>query len=51
MLNLIYPPAMDDFLKPYTTAFANYHGPKPRAQYPDSYEYRSDWSPGFFYGV
>jgi hypothetical protein len=48
MLNLIYPPAMDDFLKPYTAAFADYHGPKPRAQYHDSYEYRSDWSPNFF---
>lgn len=48
MLNLIYPPAMDDFLKPFTTAFANYHGPKPRAQFVDSYEYRSDWSPNFF---
>jgi len=48
MLNLIYPPAMDDFLKPYTAAFANYHGPKPRAQFHDSYEYRSDWSPNFF---
>ena len=48
MLNLIYPPAMDDFLKPYTTAFANYTGPKPRAQYHDSYEYKSDWSPSFF---
>ena len=48
MLNLIYPPAMDDFLKPYTAAFANYTGPKPRAQDHDSYEYRSDWSPDFF---
>jgi len=48
MLNLIYPPAMDDFLKPYTAAFANYHGPRPRAQYHDSYEYKSDWSPNFF---
>ena len=48
MLNLIYPPAMDDFLKPYTAAFAAYTGPKPRAQYHDSYEYRSDWSPTFF---
>jgi hypothetical protein len=48
MLNLIYPPAMDDFLKPFTTAFANYHGPKPRAQFVDSYEYRSDWSLNFF---
>jgi len=48
MLNLIYPPAMDDFLKPFTTAFANYHGPKPRAMFQDSYEYKSDWSPNFF---
>jgi hypothetical protein len=48
MLNLIYPPAMDDFLKPFTDAFAKYDGPKPRAQYHDSYEYRSDWSPDFF---
>jgi len=48
MLNLIYPPAMDDFLKPYTAAFANYSGPKPRAMFQDSYEYRSDWSPDFF---
>ena len=38
----------DDFLKPYTAAFAAYTGPKPRAQYHDSYEYRSDWSPNFF---
>ncbi|HZI33595.1 MAG TPA: glycosyl hydrolase, partial [Candidatus Binatia bacterium] len=48
MLNLIYPPAMNDFLKPFTAAFAKYHGSKPRAQYHDSYEYRSDWSPDFF---
>ena len=48
MLNLIYPPAMDDFLRPFTAAFDKYTGPKPRAQYHDSYEYRSDWSPGFF---
>jgi hypothetical protein len=48
MLNLIYPPAMDDFLKPFTAAFAGYNGPKPRAQFQDSYEYRSDWSPNFF---
>jgi hypothetical protein len=48
MLNLIYPPAMDDFLKPYTAAFASYHGPKPRALFQDSYEYRSDWAPNFF---
>jgi hypothetical protein len=48
MLNLIYPHAMDDFLKPFTDAFAKYNGPKPRAQYHDSYEYKSDWSADFF---
>ncbi|MEI8288197.1 MAG: glycosyl hydrolase [Verrucomicrobiota bacterium] len=48
MLNLIYAPAMDDYLKPFTVAFASYTGPKPRAQYHDSYEYRSDWSLDFF---
>jgi len=48
MLNLIYPKAMDDFLVRFTEAFANYKGPKPRAQYHDSYEYRSDWAPDFF---
>ena len=48
MLNLFYPQAVDDFLKPFTAAFDNYTGPKPRAQFQDSYEYRSDWSPVFF---
>ncbi len=48
MLNLIYPAAMDDYLQPFTAAFAKYAGPKPRAQYHDSYEYKSDWSPDFF---
>jgi len=48
MLNLLYPAAMADYLKPYTDAFASYTGPKPRAQYHDSYEYRSDWAPDFF---
>ena len=47
MLNLLFPPATDDFLKPFTAAFASYRGPKPRAQFHDSYEYRSDWSPDF----
>ena len=28
MLNLIYPPAMDDCLKSFTAAFANYHRPE-----------------------
>ena len=48
MLNPIYPQAMDDYLNRFTDAFTNYHGPKPRAQYQDSYEYKSDWSPDFF---
>jgi hypothetical protein len=47
MINLIYPSAMDDFLRPFTTAFANYEGPKPRGMFQDSYEYKSDWSPTF----
>jgi hypothetical protein len=48
MLNLIYPQAMTNYLRWFGGAFANYHGPKPRAQYHDSYEYRSDWAPDFF---
>ncbi|MBE0539780.1 MAG: hypothetical protein IH623_00120 [Verrucomicrobia bacterium] len=48
MLNLVYPPAVSSWLVPFSDAFARYRGPKPRAQYHDSYEYRSDWSPDFF---
>ena len=48
MLNLIYPQAMNDFLVRFTEAFASYKGPLPRAQYHDSYEYKSDWAPDFF---
>ena len=48
MLNLIYPQAMNDFLARFTEAFASYKGPLPRAQYHDSYEYKSDWAPDFF---
>ncbi|HEY9173134.1 MAG TPA: glycosyl hydrolase [Verrucomicrobiae bacterium] len=48
MLNLLYPPAMTNYLRWFDEAFANYKGAKPRAQYHDSYEYRSDWSPDFF---
>lgn len=48
MLNLIYPEAMRDFLRWFDDAFAGYRGPKPRAMYHDSYEYRSDWAPDFF---
>ena len=48
MLNLIYPEAMPVFLRSYTEAFNSFKGAKPRAQYHDSYEYKSDWSPDFF---
>ncbi len=48
MLNLIYPQAMTNYLRWFDEAFASYKGAKPRAQYHDSYEYRSDWSPDFF---
>ena len=48
MLNLLYPDAMKKFLQPFTDAFAKYDSPKPRAQYHDSYEYKTDWSPDFF---
>ncbi len=48
MLNLFYPEAMERHLRKFSDAFANYDGPKPRAMYHDSYEYRSEWSPDFF---
>jgi hypothetical protein len=48
MLNPFYPPAMSDYLQRFTEAFAHYDGPKPRAQYQDSYEYKSDWAPDLF---
>ena len=47
MLNLLYAPAMTDYLRWFDAAFTNYAGPMPRAQYHDSYEYRSDWAPDF----
>ena len=48
MLNLIYSNAMPVFLRSFTEAFAKYRGAKPRAQYHDSYEYKTEWSPDFF---
>jgi len=48
MLNLFYPQAMTNYLRWFDDAFAKYKGPKPRAQYHDSYEYKSDWSPALF---
>ncbi|HEU5072436.1 MAG TPA: glycosyl hydrolase, partial [Verrucomicrobiae bacterium] len=48
MLNLDHPEAMTNYLRWFDAAFAHYEGPKPRAQYHDSYEYKMDWSPVFF---
>jgi hypothetical protein len=48
MLNPFYPPAMSNYLRGFSAAFDHYNGPKPRAQYQDSYEYKSDWAPDFF---
>ena len=48
MLNLFSPGAMRHYLQWFDEAFAHYDGPKPRAQYHDSYEYRSEWSPELF---
>jgi len=45
MLNLIYPAAMRHYLQWFDEAFAHYNGPRPRAMYHDSYEYKSDWPP------
>ena len=48
MLNLLYASAMPRYLARFDAAFAKYDGPKPRAMYHDSYEYRSDWAPDLF---
>ena len=48
MLNPFYPPAMSHYLRDFSAAFDHYSGPKPRAEYQDSYEYKSDWAPDFF---
>jgi len=45
MLNLAYPQAMKHYLRWFDEAFDSYHGARPRAQYHDSYEYKTDWSP------
>ncbi len=45
MLNLIYPEAMPRYLERFTETLGAYDGPRPRAMYHDSYEYRSDWAP------
>ena len=46
MLNLFYPPGVKNYVGWFDEAFGEYDGPRPRAMYHDSYEYRSDWSPG-----
>jgi len=48
MLNPFYAPAVSHYLKRFEEAFQSYAGPKPRALYQDSYEYRSSWSPDLF---
>lgn len=48
MLNLFYGPGMSRYLEWMDVGFAGYRGARPRAQYHDSYEYRSDWAPDFF---
>ncbi|MFA6561869.1 MAG: glycosyl hydrolase [Verrucomicrobiia bacterium] len=45
MLNPLYADAIRHWLGRFTEAFARHDGPKPRAQYHDSFEYRVDWSP------
>jgi len=46
MLNLFYPEAMKHYLERFDRAFAGSTGPKPRAMYHDSYEYKTEWAPG-----
>ncbi len=48
MLNPFYPPAMRHYLQRFDQALDADTGPKPRAVFQDSYEYRCDWSPDFF---
>ena len=45
MMNPLSAAAMDAHLRPFTDAFAAYTGPRPRAVYHDSYEYRANWAP------
>lgn len=48
MLNPFYGPAVSHYMQWFEQAFQSYTGPKPRALYQDSYEYRSSWSPDLF---
>jgi hypothetical protein len=48
MLNPFYGPAVSHYMQWFEEAFQSYTGPKPRALYQDSYEYRSSWAPDLF---
>jgi hypothetical protein len=48
MLNPFYAPAVTHYMQWFNDVFRSYTGPKPRAQFQDSYEYRSSWSPDLF---
>ncbi|MCP5516598.1 MAG: hypothetical protein H7A45_04970 [Verrucomicrobiales bacterium] len=48
MLNLFHEPAMVNYLKVFTEAFADPEQARPRSMYHDSYEYVSNWSPDLF---
>jgi hypothetical protein len=48
MLNPIYADSLRHWLPRFTEAFAGCDGPKPRAQYHDSFEYGVNWSPDLF---
>lgn len=49
VLDPFSPAAMREYLARFDAALADYHGPLPRSQYHDSYEYyNADWTPAFF---
>ncbi|MBL8174351.1 MAG: hypothetical protein JNK48_06770 [Bryobacterales bacterium] len=39
--------AVSHYVDRFTNAFANWQGPKPRAQYHDSFEYQANWTADF----
>ena len=48
MLNPFYAPAVSHYMGWFEEAFQSHTGPRPRALYQDSYEYRSSWAPDLF---
>jgi hypothetical protein len=48
MLNLFHAQAMTNYLAWMDAGLGSRRGVKPRAQYHDSYEYKSDWAPDLF---